>query len=129
MVPVGYPVWLWTSSDQRVVAAAAVEQGLVVEITATRRGIVFDTGDGDRMVCSDVTARPAHLADPMLGSPTCGHVFRVTGLFAVVAVTTWDVVWVAGGLSGVLTVADTVVAAQLLRVGELAAVVAAESPG
>ena len=123
MVPVGYPVWLWTSSDQGTISTTVEADGLTVSITATRQSVNFAMGDGHSVSCKSFTARPTHLADPMQKSPTCGYVYQTTGNFTITATTSWLVAWSASGESGSFTVADTASSPAPLPIGELTSVI------
>jgi len=123
MIPVGYPVWLWTSSDQTTVSTSVDSSGLVVSITATRQGVTFAMGDGHNISCTRFTVRPTHLADPMQPSPSCGYVYQTTGIFTIVATTSWLISWSAAGESGSFAVTDTASSPTPLPIGELASVI------
>jgi len=123
MIPVGYPVWLWTSSDQTTVATTVEAEGLTVSITATRVSVSFAMGDGHSVSCKSFTVRPTHLTDPMQKSPSCGYVYQVTGSFTITATASWLVAWSAAGESGSFTVTDTASSPAPLPIGELASVV------
>jgi len=123
MIPVGYPLWLWTSSDQVSVSKSVTQSGLSVAVTATRQKVVFAMGDGHTVSCTSFTVRPAHLADPTAGSPTCGYTYQTTGEFTISATSTWLVTWQASGQSGSFTVTDSATSASALPVGELSSVI------
>ena len=123
MIPVGYPLWLWTSSDQATVSTSVVADGLSVSITATRQSVAFSMGDGHSFSCKSFTVRPTHLVDPMQKSPSCGYVYQTTGDFTITAATSWLVTWSAAGESGSFTVTDTASAPSSLPIGELTSVI------
>jgi len=123
MIPVGYPLWLWTSSDQSTVSTSVEVDGLSVSITATRQSVTFGMGDGHSVSCKSFTVRPTHLADPMQKSPSCGYVYQTTGDFTITATTSWLVSWSAAGESGSFTVTDTAPSPSPLPIGELASVI------
>ena len=123
MIPVGYPLWLWTTSDQTTVTTSAEADGLTVSVTATRQSVTYAMGDGHQVSCTRFTVRPLHLADPMQKSPTCGYVYQTTGQFTITATTSWLITWSAAGESGSFTVTDTASSPTLLPVGELSSVI------
>ena len=123
MIPVGYPLWLWTTSDQTTVTTSAEANGLTVSVTATRQSVTYVMGDGHQVSCTRFTVRPSHLADPMQKSPTCGYVYQTTGQFTITATTSWLIAWSAAGESGSFTVTDTASSPTLLPVGELSSVI------
>ena len=123
MIPVGYPIWLWTSSDQATLTTTVTSSGLTITITATRLDVTFAMGDGHTVTCTGFTTRPTHLTDPMQTSPTCGHVYQVTGTFTITATTAWSIRWSAAGQSGGFNVTDTAPAASPLPIGELSSVI------
>ena len=123
MIPVGYPVWLWTSDSQSSVSKSVTQSGLSVAVSATRQKVVFTMGDGHAVSCTSFSVRPTHLVDPSAGSPSCGYVYQTTGTFMISAATTWLVTWRASGQVGSFTVTDTAEAPAALPVGELSTVI------
>jgi len=128
LIPVGYPLWLWTSDTQTTISQTVSNQGLVVSVTATRQNVIFSMGDGQQVGCTSFTARPLH-NDPFQQSPTCGYVYQSSGQFTVAAATTWLITWQVSGQSGSFTVTDTASATTPLPVGELHSVVVPNPPG
>jgi len=124
MVPVGYPVWLWVGNTTTTMSRAVTQQGLAIELEATRQSVRFNMGDGHFVTCTSFTQRPAKLTgDPMKPSPTCGYVYSATGSYTLRATTTWLIRWAASGQSGSFTVTDTASAASPLVIGELRTVI------
>jgi len=122
IIPVGYPIWLWTTDTQTAVSQTVTDQGLVVSVTATRQNVVFNMGDGNEITCTSFTARPDH-NDPFQPSPTCGYIYLDTGQYTITATTTWQVIWQVSGESGSLTITDNTSARTPLPVGELHTVI------
>jgi len=128
MIPVGYPIWLWTDGDATL-SSTVTQDGLTVSITATRQSIAFKMGDGNTTTCKAFTVRPTHLANnPMQQSPTCGYVYDTTGTYTIAATTTWLINWMAGGQTGQFTVTDTATASTPLTIGELYSVIVYDPP-
>jgi len=127
IIPVGYPIWLWSSDGQTAITQSVTDQGLTVTVTATRQSINFDMGDGGHVTCANFTVRPEH-NDPFQASPTCGYTYMATGNFTVTATTTWLVTWQVSGQAGSLTVTDTAQAPAPLPVGELHTVIVTDPP-
>jgi len=122
MIPVGYPVWMWTNGSSKL-TRTVTQDGLTVNITATRQQVAFNMGDGV-VVCKTFTVRPAHLTnDPMQRSPTCGYVYQTPGKYTVSATTTWLIDWTATGQTGQFTVTDTATSSTPLTIGELYSVI------
>jgi len=125
MIPVGYPVWLWSGNQTTTVSATVVQSGLSVSIQATRVSVTFSLGDGHAKTCAGFSVRPAHLVDPMQPSPSCGYVYQMPGRFSISVSASWRVDWVAGGESGTFTVSRASSAPVVIPVGELSAVIVA----
>jgi len=124
MIPVGYPVWLWTINTTTRVTITSTSQGFTISITATQGVIVFDTGDGHTTNCQSTTVRPTHLTpDPMRRSPTCDHVYYTKGTFTITATTIWHVIWAANGETGSFDVTDKLASSKPLPIGELRTVI------
>ncbi|MFV0452120.1 MAG: hypothetical protein ACK5LS_07735, partial [Propioniciclava sp.] len=125
MAVVGFPLWVWTESDDTV-SASVTEQGITIELTAVRDKIVFDFGDGTTTTCREMTAYSRTRAGYELGdpSPTCGHMYEYPSLpdgdYTVTATASWTVQWSALGFSGTLT--GESVATRDIPVGELQAI-------
>jgi len=129
IIPVGYPVWLWTSSTTTTLQKSVTQDGLSISLTARRQKVSFDMGDGSTVACTDFTTRPAKLTgDPRRPSPTCGHEYQVTGQFQITATTSWLISWQSGGQTGQFQITDSASAAQILPVGELLSVITEDSP-
>jgi len=128
IIPIGYPVWLWTSDTQTTLSQTVANQGLVVSVSATRVSITFNMGDGQQITCTSFTPRPLH-NDPFQQSPTCGHTYLTPGQYTITATTTWAITWAVSGQSGSFTVTDTATAPAPLPVGELHAVIVPNPPG
>ena len=118
MIPVGFPIWVWTTEANTLTAATTAE-GITITMTATRGSTTITFGDGTALVCRTMTPRPAYL-DPPPPSPDCGHTYTATGQHMITATTAWTIQWQALGLTGTVTITRT--AGTTLRVGELTAV-------
>jgi len=122
MIPVGFPIWLWTSSTQTSLSTSATTAGLTVNLSLTRVKVSFDMADGHKISCTTFTTRPTHLYDnPMRPSPTCGYTYKTTGEYTITATTTWAVSWQAGGQAGSFQINDTTTSAPF-RIGQLVTV-------
>ena len=102
------PVWMWADEPSREqwgpVSASVSEGGVVVSLTAQVRHVVWDMGNGDRVVCGKGSVFPEMWSVTVEGpwSATCGYVYRRDGCYTVRASSVWDVYWSGGGRSGVI---------------------------
>ena len=123
MIPVGYPVWLWTEGPDDL-SATTQAYGYTFTLRAVRTSTVFTLGDGHSQTCTAVTPYTAAVT-PGSASPTCGYTYaepsRPGPDYAVSATTRWRVTWTAAGESGVITATHT--GNSTLAVGELFALV------
>lgn len=123
MIPVGYPVWLWTEGPDDL-SATTQAYGYTFTLRAERTSTVFTLGDGHSQTCTVVTPYTAAVT-PGSASPTCGYTYaepsRPGPDYAVSATTRWRVTWTAAGESGVITATHT--GNSTLAVGELFALV------
>ena len=123
MIPVGFPVWLWTDGPTRVSDSTTLA-GLTFSLEARLVSTSFDMGDGEVLACATTAPYPVGVK-PGTPSPVCGHVYEraslPAGVYVVRATTTWEVTWSALGESGRVMTSTT--GSRELRVGELQAVV------
>lgn len=123
MIPVGYPVWLWTEGPDDL-SATTQAYGYTFTLRAERTSTVFVLGDGHSVTCTGVTPYTAAVT-PGSASPTCGYTYaepsRPGPDYAVSATTRWRVTWTAAGETGVITATHT--GNSTLAVGELFALV------
>ncbi len=123
MLPVGYPVWLWTVGPDDL-SATTKAYGYTFTLQAVRTSTVFTLGDGHSVTCTAVTPYSASVA-PGSASPTCGYTYaepsRPGPDYPVSATTRWRVTWTAAGETGVITATHT--GNSTLAVGELFALV------
>jgi len=124
MVPVGYPIWLWSADSTTRLTRSVTHDGLSIALTATRASITFAMGDAHSVTCATFSQRPSPMkGDPMRPSPNCGYVYSATGRYTITAATAWIIQWHADGQSGTLRVVDTVPAASPIVIGELRTVI------
>jgi len=124
MVPVGYPVWLWSADATTTLHRSVTHDGISIDLTASRSNVSFSMGDGHTVTCTAFTKRPSPMTgDPMRGSPNCGYVYSVMGRYKIQATTNWTIRWTADGRSGALSVTNTIAAASPIVVGELRTVI------
>lgn len=100
VLAVGLPVWVW-ADDTGPVSTTVVQDGIQIDMTATRGAISIDWGDGKTSVCNSMTPRPEAI-DPLTPSPDCGHSYLVKGDYVIRASASWHVSWQAVGSSGTL---------------------------
>lgn len=118
MIPVGYPIQLWTDSRATIDRAASA-QGLTVSLHATPGSTTFTMGDGNSTRCTD--------QPPWTGTPSgsCHYRYSTPSRpgtpYTITATTTWTVQWQAGSVNGTVTVRRA--ATTQLTVGELQAIV------
>lgn len=122
MAVVGFPLWVWTE-DPDSVSATVTENGITINIQATRDNVTFDFGDGATLTCTTMSPLPSsyEAGDP---SPTCGHTYEAPSLpkgdYTITATARWTFAWSALGYSG--TLPGEVTATRSVPVGELQAV-------
>jgi hypothetical protein len=106
-VAVGVPVWLWLTSAPGELSVTAAVPGLSATVTATPTEVVWDMGDGIRVVCRGpgVAWVPGMPDD----ATNCGHTYRFTAIglpgqvFTGSVTTRWRTHWSASdGSSGTL---------------------------
>ncbi len=103
---VGVPTWLWVGDAWAPLTATASLPGVSVTVTATPESVVWDMGNGDRLVCRG--AGTAYDPDRPDGdqSTDCAYTYdRASGhqpgqRYPVTATTTWQVSWSASGAAG-----------------------------
>ncbi|TQS42760.1 hypothetical protein [Cryptosporangium phraense] len=101
---------------------------MTVTATAVPERIVWDPGDGGRVVCRGPGTPWRPGTDPSKPSPDCGYTFaspstaEPDGVFRLVASVQWRVTWAGGGQSGVVPALGTSTTTTL-RVGESQALV------
>lgn len=103
---VGVPTWLWVGDAWAPLTATASLPGVSVTVTATPESVVWEMGNGDRVVC-----RGAGMAyDPSRPdgeqSTDCSYTYdRASGhqpgeRYRVTATMTWQVSWTVSGAAG-----------------------------
>lgn len=116
MIPVGYPMWLWTQG-RSAFSSTASEDALTVTLNATPGPTAFTMGDGGSVTCTD---QPTWIKGNTQKSP-CSYTYQYPSPedepYVVTATTTWTVHWYAADESGTLTIDRT--ATRELTVGEL----------
>lgn len=98
---VGMPLWVWSQDPGRVTSAVS-EQGIDIEMSASRGSVHFDWGDGTSSVCHMMRPRPPPNMDPLTPSPDCGHRYLKAGDYTITATASWAVSWRALGRTGTL---------------------------
>ncbi len=109
---VGLPVWMWASRGPTYFgpqSASASDRGLTVTIRAEVDEIVWDMGNGDRVVCDGPgTAYERQGRNAGKRSPDCGYHngYTKAGTYQVQATTQWSVTWTSssgatGSIGGV----------------------------
>ena len=123
MLPVGFPLWVWTD-EPKTLTASTTQQGITITMRATAAGPTRVTfGDGTIITCTTMTPRP-QVINPPPPSPDCGHTYTVKGDYTITATTSWNIQWEALGFAGTITAERT--GSGPLRVGELTAVLVPE---
>ena len=113
------PVWVW-ADGQAPQSTSVNEQGIQIDMTATRGEVSVDWGDGTTTVCASMTPRPPNI-EPMTKSPDCGHVYQQAGDYTITVTASWSVVWAALGQTGSVGLESST--GYGLRVGEFVSVV------
>lgn len=115
---VGYP--LWVSADNTDTAQATMNVwGFPVQLSAVRKSLEFDMGDGNTITCTSTTPWSPGVA-PGAESPDCGYAYQQVGNYEVIAVANWEVTWSVLGQTGVVPIEKA--GAIDLPVGELQSV-------
>lgn len=116
MIPVGYPMWLWTE-NRTALANSATTAGLTVALTATPGTTTFTMGDGSKVTCN---SQPHWIKGNTQKSP-CSYTYQYPSPdndpYIVTATTQWAVRWYAADQSGTLTLNRT--ATRPITIGEL----------
>ena len=103
---VGVPTWLWLEGGWGPRSATASLPGIAVTVTATPLSVVWEMGDGNRVVCNDggTPYDPSRRDDEQ--SSDCSHTYRRSSAgqpndrYTARATLTWDVAWTASGIAG-----------------------------
>lgn len=121
MAAVGYPLWLWAEGDLDPPAVTDNVAGLAVALDARLIKVSYDMGDGNTVVCTDVSRPWTRSVAPGAASPVCGHRYErpslPRGKYAITAEAEWAVDWRINGAGGTLPFFQT--ASTELPVGEL----------
>lgn len=103
---VGVPTWLWVGDAWAPLTATASLPGVSVTVTATPESVVWDMGNGDRVVCrGGGTAYDPNRPDGEQ-STDCSYTYdRASGhqpgeRYRVTATMTWQVSWTVSGAAG-----------------------------
>jgi len=126
IIPVGYPIWLWTDNTDTSITQTVTNQNITINLDATRQNTIFDMGDNNTVTCTNTTPRPLH-NDPFQASPTCGYTYLTTGTYTITATTTWNVTWQTLGQTGVITLTNTTTNPPI-TIAELHTVITANPP-
>jgi hypothetical protein len=131
LLVVGLPTWLWVDpSEWKPLTSTVSVTGVTVTVTAVPEKVVWQTGDGETVVCSG----PGRPYDPAIADDQqrtdCSHVYRRTSAdapgqaFQLTATTEWHVTWSASGApgGGDLGVVRRTSAPVPVRVGEVQAI-------
>lgn len=123
LVPVGYPIWLWTPIRPDI-QTVVTRDGITISILATRVGTTFAMGDGRTVSCPRSTPWTSAV-EPGTASPTCGYKYQAMNTkgagYTVTARDHWIIGWSALTESGTVTTTRT--ATMVLPVGELQSLV------
>lgn len=98
VLAVGLPIWIGTE-DPEPLSTTTSEQGITINMTATRGSILFDWGDGTTDICETMLLRPANI-HPLEPSPSCGHTYLTRGDYTITATASWAITWQALDQSG-----------------------------
>jgi hypothetical protein len=107
LLVVGLPTWLWVDpSSWKPLSSTVSVTGVTVTVTAVPERVVWQTGDGQTVVCRG----PSRAYDPAIPdeqqSTDCSHVYRQTSetapghAFQLTATTEWRVSWTVSGATG-----------------------------
>ncbi|MGI5950918.1 MAG: hypothetical protein ACOX61_03615 [Brooklawnia sp.] len=116
---VGLPLWFYTDKPAPI-HTSVTEDGIQITMTAHRKSIQLDFGDGNTTSCTTGTPRPAGY-HPLTPSSTCGHAYMQKGDYTLTATANWEVTWQALGKTGTIPLSTT--QTMQLPVSEFAAVV------
>jgi len=124
MIPIGYPIWLWSSNTTTTLTQTVTQDGITVSLTATRTNIQFNMADGNHVNCTTTTVRPTHLPqNPMQPSPTCGYVYQQPGIYTITATATWHITWTTPADKGEFDLTYDTTSNPPLTIGELKTVI------
>ncbi|GAA3393350.1 hypothetical protein GCM10020369_58560 [Cryptosporangium minutisporangium] len=120
----GLPAWFWVPAGWWAArSASASVPGLTVTATAVPAQVVWETGDGSRVVCQGPGTPWRPGMDASKPSPDCGHTYarpssaEPGGVFRLTVTVQWRVTWAGGGQSGAVPALGTS-STTTLRVGE-----------
>ncbi|MGJ3508942.1 hypothetical protein [Enemella sp. A6] len=105
-VPVGYPVWLWTTGGSTSTSQVTTTvEGITVSIRHDPPVLTWSMGDGTpSFSCPSDAPRYQPPADGVVTEPTtCGHRFTKLGRYTPTVTATWTIHWQAGPDSGTFT--------------------------
>ena len=124
MAAVGYPLWLWADGPTEVGPVSQTVANLRVSLQARLTSVTYDMGDGHQVSCAGPGTRWTRAVTP--GQPSrCGYRYQRPSLpagdYTVTATSHWDITWVIGNQSGVITMDQQ--GTRTLPVGELQALV------
>lgn len=120
MAAVGYPLWLWADGPTHVGPVSQRVANLYVSLDARLTSVTFEMGDGHTVTCAGPGKKWRRTVEAGQAS-TCGYRYErpslPKGSYTVRAISHWDITWVVGGQSGVVTMDQE--GARQLPVGEL----------
>jgi hypothetical protein len=124
---VNLPTWLWVDeASLQQLSATATAGNVAVTVTARTRRVVWNTGDGARVICDGAgTPWVSGVSSPTGSSPDCGHTYRRSSAgqpgerFGVSVTVAWGVTAEVQGAPAIGPLPDlTTTAATTLRVVE-----------
>ena len=120
MAAVGYPLWLWADGPTHVGPVSQSVANLHVSHDAQLTSVTYRMGDGHSVTCNGPGREWTRSVEA--GTPTsCGYRYQKPSLpkgkYTVRAVSHWDITWVVGGQTGVISMDQQ--GTRQLPVGEL----------
>ncbi|MCW2811818.1 MAG: hypothetical protein JWP61_2276 [Friedmanniella sp.] len=107
MAAVGYPLWLWAEGDLNPAPVSDSVFDIAVSLDARLTKVVFDMGDGHKVVCTDLQHRWVQgRVAPGTPSPACGYAYPrpslPNGSYTITAHAVWAIDWTINGTRGTL---------------------------
>jgi hypothetical protein len=120
MAAVGYPLWLWADGPTHVGPISQRVANLHVSLDAQLTSVTYQMGDGHAVNCNGPGKKWTRSVEA--GQPSsCGYRYQKPSLpkgsYTVRAISHWDITWVVGGQTGVITMDQE--GTRQLPVGEL----------
>lgn len=121
MAAVGYPMWLWAEGNLDPAPVADSVYDISVSLDARLVKMVYEMGDGGKVICTDVSHSWSSRVPAGTPSPSCGYTYQKPSLpngeYTITSHAVWAVDWTVNGTTGTIPFYQS--ASTQLPVGEL----------